>query len=135
MPIPLDGRKKPLDVKVHVKTGAGVDITWADGHASHYDFAYLRDECPCATCNDERAKKEAFATATASPVTGPASFSPLPMFKPKPRAQAASVVGNYAISITFSDGHSTGIYSYDHLRTICPCPECAKAFRSSAGES
>src|SRR5277367_2202306 len=65
MPIPLDPRKKPADVKVHVKSGAGVDITWADGHASHYDFAYLREECPCATCNDERGKKEAFA-ATAS---------------------------------------------------------------------
>jgi DUF971 family protein len=132
MPIPLDFRKKPVDVKVHVKTGAGVDITWADGHASHYEFAYLRDECPCATCNDERTKKEAFAAA--APGGSTASFAPLPMFKPKPRAQAASVVGNYAISISFSDGHSTGIYSYDHLRTICPCPDCAKAFRTAAPE-
>jgi DUF971 family protein len=104
-----------------------VDITWSDGHASHYEFAYLRDECPCATCNDERAKKEGFASA----VGGGSSPNPLPMFKPKVRAQAASVVGNYAISISFSDGHSTGIYSYDHLRTVCPCPECAKAFRAS----
>ena len=128
MPIPLDPRKKPADVKIHVKSGAGVDITWADGHASHYDFAYLRDECPCATCNDERGKKEAFA-ATAAP-SGASAFSPLPMFKPKARAQAASVVGNYAVSISFTDGHSTGIYSYDHLRSICPCPECAKAFRT-----
>ena len=129
MPIPLDARKKPADVKVHVKSGAGVDIIWADGHASHYEFAYLRDECPCATCNDERGKKEAFAAA--APGGASTSFAPLPMFKPKPRAQAASVVGNYAISITFSDGHSTGIYSYDHLRTICPCSECAKAFRTA----
>jgi DUF971 family protein len=128
MPIPLDTRKKPTDIKVHVKTGAGMDITWADGHASHYEFAYLRDECPCATCNDERGKKEAFAAA--SPAGSSATFNPLPMFKPKPRAQSASVVGNYAISISFSDGHSTGIYSYDLLRTICPCPECAKAFRN-----
>ena len=128
MPTPQDPRKKPIDVKVHVKTGAGVDIKWADGHASHYDFAYLRDECPCATCNDERGKKEAFAAAA----PGNAAFNPLPMFKPKPHAQAASQVGNYAISISFSDGHSTGIYSYDHLRTICPCAECANAFRNSA---
>ena len=49
MPIPLDPRKKASDVKIHVKTGAGVDIVWADGHASHYDFAYLREECPCDT--------------------------------------------------------------------------------------
>jgi DUF971 family protein len=125
MPIPLDSRKKPATVKVHVTSGAGVDITWADGHSSHYDFAYLRDECPCATCNDERIRKGAFASA------GPASAAALPMFKPRPRAQAATTVGNYAIQITFTDGHATGIFSYDHLRSICPCTDCAKAFRAA----
>lgn len=123
MPIPLDSRKKPASVKVHVSSGAGVDITWSDGHVSHYDFAYLRDECPCATCNEEREKKRAFAAA------GAASAAALPMFKPKARAQSAKEMGNYAIQITFNDGHSTGIYSYDHLRSICPCADCAKAFR------
>jgi DUF971 family protein len=125
MPIPVDSRKKPATVKVQVTTGAGVDITWADGHSSHYDFAYLREECPCATCNDERIRKAAFASA------GPASATALPMFKPKPRAKAATTVGNYAIQITFTDGHATGIFSYDHLRSICPCPDCAKAFRAA----
>src|SRR5713226_4250313 len=62
MPIPIDQRKKPTAVKIHVKTGAGVDITWADGHSSHFEFAYLRDQCPCATCNDERGKKEVLTT-------------------------------------------------------------------------
>jgi DUF971 family protein len=127
MPIPIDPRKKASNVKLHVSTGAGVDITWADGHESHYDFAYLREECPCATCNDERGKKQTFAAAA------PASSAVLPMFKPKPRAQSATVMGNYAVQIRFSDGHSTGIYSYDHLRSICPCAECAKAFRSASG--
>jgi DUF971 family protein len=128
MPTPLDPRKKPAAVKIHVSTGAGVDITWSDNHASHYDFAYLREECPCATCNDEREKKSNFATA------GPASAAAavLPMFKPKPTAKSANAVGNYAIQFTFSDGHSTGIYSYDHLRTICPCPTCAHSFRHPA---
>jgi DUF971 family protein len=119
MPLPLDQRRKPTSVKVHVSTGAGVDITWADGHSSHYDFAYLREHCPCATCNEERGKKEQLKT----PLSG--HFAPLPMFKPKARAQSAATVGNYAIQISFSDGHSTGIYSYDHLRSICPCPECS----------
>jgi DUF971 family protein len=123
MPIPIDPRKKASNVKIHVSTGAGVDITWADGHQSHYDFAYLREECPCATCNDERGKKQAFAAAA------PAPSAVLPMFKPKPRAQSATVMGNYAVQIRFSDGHSTGIYSYDHLRSICPCTDCAQAFR------
>jgi DUF971 family protein len=124
MPIPIDLRKKALDVKIHVSTGAGVDITWADGHKSHYDFTYLREECPCATCNDERGRRQAFAAAA------PAPSAVLPMFKPKPRAKSATVMGNYAVQISFNDGHSTGIYSYDHLRSICPCAECAKAFRN-----
>ena len=127
MPIPIDPRKKASNVKIHVSTGAGVDITWADGHQSHYDFVYLREECPCATCNDERGKKQAFAAAT------PAPSAVLPMFKHKPRAKSATVMGNYAVQIIFSDGHSTGIYSYDHLRSICPCTECAKAFRATSG--
>jgi DUF971 family protein len=129
VPSPIDQRKKPLNVKVHVKTGAGVDIAWTDGHSSHYDFAFLRDHCPCATCNDERAKKETLVglNLPASPL--------LPMYKPRPRAQAATQVGNYAIQISFNDGHSTGIFSYDYLRTLCPCEECAKAFRDPAAPS
>lgn len=125
MPTPIDQRKKPTAVKVHVKTGEGVDITWADGHSSHFDFAYLREHCPCATCNDQRGKKEAAAAfgLPASPL--------LPMYKPKPRAQSATQVGNYAIQITFNDGHSTGIFSYDYLRSMCPCAACAKAFRET----
>ena len=129
MPTPIDIRKKPKAIKIHVSTGAGIDITWADGHESHYDFPYLRDECPCATCNDEREKKRTLQSS--SPAMNSASV--LPMFKPKARAQAATQVGNYAVQLTFNDGHSTGIYSYDHLRTICPCAECAKTFRAATG--
>jgi prepilin-type processing-associated H-X9-DG protein len=130
MPTPLDPRKKPTSIKIHISNGTGVDITWADGHASHYDFAYLREECPCATCNDAREKKATLGTSAPALLSSPA----LPMFKPKPRAQSATQIGSYAIQINFSDGHSTGIYSYDYFRIICPCAECAKAFRTvSAG--
>jgi DUF971 family protein len=125
MPLPIDARRKPNEIKVHVSTGAGVDIAWSDGHHSHYDFAYLREHCPCATCNDERGKKAALASAMGG---APAA---LPMFKPKPQARAAQAVGNYAIRIDFTDGHATGIFSYDYLRTICPCDACAREFRSS----
>jgi DUF971 family protein len=131
MPIPIDQRKKPTAVKIHVKTGAGVDITWADGHSSHYDFTYLREQCPCATCNDERGKKEAMPVATTNLLSSPL----LPMYKPKPRAQAATQVGNYAVQISFTDGHSTGIFSYDYLRTLCPCEDCGRAFRESPEKS
>jgi DUF971 family protein len=129
MPTPLDPRKKPASVKIHISSGTGVDITWADGHASHFEFAYLREECPCATCNDAREKKASLGTAAVPAIL---SSPALPMFKPKARAQAATQVGSYAIQFNFTDGHSTGIYSYDYLRIICPCAECAKAFRTAA---
>jgi DUF971 family protein len=128
MPIPIDGRRKPASVKAHVTSGAGVDITWSDTHASHYDFAYLREQCPCAMCNDERQKKND-APQPAAPVL---SSPLLPMFKPKLTARAAQAVGNYALQIDFTDGHATGIYSFDYLRTICPCEACAREFRSSS---
>jgi DUF971 family protein len=127
MPEAIDPRKKPKDVKVQISTGAGVDVVWSDDHRSHYDFAFLREECPCATCNDQRMKKQS------APVGGLPSSSVLPMYKPKVTARAAKPLGNYALQFDFSDGHSSGIYSYDHLRAICPCAECARNFRSNAG--
>jgi DUF971 family protein len=131
MPIPIDERRKPAKVKVHVSTGAGVDIAWSDGHASHYDFAYLRKQCPCAMCNDERMKELA-----KGPQTDPVLSSPLlPMFKPKLAAKSAHPVGNYALQIDFNDGHTAGIFSFDFLRTICPCEDCAREHGTASGSS
>jgi DUF971 family protein len=115
----MDQRHRPVDVQVRVSTGAGVDIRWADGHGSHYEFAYLREQCPCAMCNDERAKKAALPAMAAGPA--------LPIFKPVAKARAAKAVGNYAIQIDFTDGHATGIYSFEYLREICSCTECKKS--------
>ncbi|MGA2899881.1 MAG: DUF971 domain-containing protein [Candidatus Acidiferrales bacterium] len=125
MPIPHDLRKKPMDVKVRVSTGQGVEVTWSDGHASRYDFPYLRDHCPCALCNDEREKKARIGT---SPSGASAPSAVLPMFKPRVTAKSAIAVGNYAIQIEFSDSHATGIYSFEHLREICPCEACVREF-------
>lgn len=126
MPIAQDARKKPVSIKVHVSTGEGVEITWSDLHTSRYAFPYLRDNCPCALCNDEREKKS----------KGTASNSPLlPMYKPRVTAKSANPVGNYAIQIQFSDSHATGIFSYEHLREICPCEACERDFRSAAKET
>lgn len=129
MPIPLDVRKKPIDVKVRVSTGEGVEITWSDGHVSRYPFPYLRDLCPCALCNDEREKNARLKAAGGNPATA------LPMFKPRVTAKSANAVGNYALQIQFSDGHSTGIFSYEHLRDICPCEECGREFRAASDKT
>ncbi|MHB8486678.1 MAG: gamma-butyrobetaine hydroxylase-like domain-containing protein [Candidatus Acidiferrales bacterium] len=123
MPIPLDIRKKPINVKVHVSNGAGIDITWSDAHTSHYDFAYLREHCPCATCREVDDKKSSLTEK----ISG--GSAALPLFKPKVTARAAAAVGNYAIQIEFTDGHATGIYSFGYFREICPCEFCVREFR------
>lgn len=105
---------KPTQVKIHVSTGAGMDVDWADGHRSHYEFAYLRDRCPCAVCNDERGRRPTMAGA-----------GELPLYKARVTVRAASPVGHYAVQFDFSDGHATGIYSFAYLREICPCERCA----------
>jgi DUF971 family protein len=121
MSLPVDARTKPVDVKVHVTTGAGMDIAWADGHHSHYEFGYLRDHCPCALCNEEHGHRPQ-----------PAAANPLPLYKPRSGARAASAVGHYAVQFDFNDGHSTGIFSFEYLRQICPCDDCRRG-ASAAG--
>jgi DUF971 family protein len=116
-------RRKPKSIKIHVTTGAGVEIAWMDGHASRYDFPYLRDRCPCAVCNDEREKKDQEKSK---------GMPALPMFKERVTARGAKPVGSYAIQIDFSDNHATGIYSYDYLRSICSCAECVRERGASA---
>jgi DUF971 family protein len=49
------------------------------------------------------------------------------MFKPVLKMLDVEPVGHYAIRILWSDGHSTGIYSFEHFRKICPCPACRNA--------
>ena len=50
--------------------------------------------------------------------------NPLALYKPTLKMTAVEPVGNYAIRIVWSDGHGTGIYSWEHFRRICPCPDC-----------
>lgn len=104
---------------VDISKSSGVTIEWADGHQSRYELQYLRDRCPCAMCG--RAEKKSAA---------PQLSNPLPLYKARARIQDVEQVGHYALRFFWNDGHSTGIYSYDHLRAICPCEECKKAVKS-----
>ena len=46
------------------------------------------------------------------------------MFKATLKMLDVEQVGGYAVKMSWSDGHNTGIYSFDHFRRICPCTEC-----------
>jgi len=119
----------PTSVKVNISTGTGVDIEWKGGHRSSYTFPYLRDACPCATCDEERAKAD--RDPGEPPKLAPGA---LPMFKPAAKPLSAEPVGKYALRFHWNDGHELGIYSWDYLREVCPCAECkaAKAAEKAA---
>jgi DUF971 family protein len=103
---------------IAISKSKGIKIDWKDGHRSEYQLQYLRDKCPCATCTG------AHGTAP-RPETAPAETNnPFQMYKPKLKMLGVEPVGNYAIRINWSDGHNTGIYSYEHFRRLCPCAEC-----------
>ena len=105
---------RPGKVRVDKTGGTGVSIEWRDGHQSHWSFRWLRDACPCATCHEAR-DGEGRAPGVAKPK--PASL--LPMFEAPPRPQEIETVGKYAIKFHWSDGHDSGIYSWDYLRNVC----------------
>ena len=115
----------PKGVKVHLSTGAGLEIDWKDGHHSTYLFKFLRDACPCALCEDERTKAGRKA-GEAEKLT----LETLPMFKPATKALKAEAVGKYALKFSWSDNHDLGIYSWAYLREICPCAECTGTERT-----
>lgn len=84
-------------------------IEWTDGTRRTYAYRELREACPCATCREKRSQPP--PPATALPILSPGEAQPLRLLDMRP-------VGNYAYSITFSDGHDTGIYTFELLRQL-----------------
>ena len=108
---------------IAISKSKGIKIDWKDGHHSEYSLPYLRDECPCASCTGAHGTEP-----NKTDYSKPAAATPFPMFKPALRMLDVEEVGRYAFRIDWSDGHNTGIYTYEHLRKICPCKECNKGY-------
>jgi DUF971 family protein len=102
---------------IAISKSKGIKIDWKDGHTSDYGLMYLRDKCPCATCSGSHG----------TPPRPPEADNPFQMFKPALKMLGVEPVGNYAIRINWSDGHNTGIYSWEHFRRICQCEQCKTA--------
>jgi len=96
-------------VKLSLTPAGRLRIQWSDGQPREYSVRELRDRCPCATCREKRSQPP--PPLTSLTVLSPAELRPLTLLDMKP-------VGNYAYSITFSDGHDTGIYTLELLREL-----------------
>ena len=112
-------------MKLDLKKDRGLAIEWADGTSSYFPIAYLRRLSPSADMKELRKQMDENPLAVL-PSSGAGTGGRI-------EALDAELVGNYAIRITFSDGHQSGIYSWQYLRQIDPDPEKAPPPDQSGG--
>lgn len=86
-------------VDVELERERELRVTYDDGVTCSFPLLLLRRACPCATCRGRReAGEEAYGGSSIAAID-------------------AELHGNWGISISWSDGHSTGIYPWSHLRS------------------
>lgn len=95
-------RNPPTSIKLHREERV-LEIQW-DSEATHRLGAYeLRCDCQCAACVDENTGKRILDIAAVPHDIG---------------VTGAKLVGAYSIRLDFSDGHSTGLFTWDHLHKL-----------------
>jgi ATP-binding protein involved in chromosome partitioning len=93
-------------VQVHAFPNRELGIVWDDEHESYFPGHDLRCSCGCAKCVDETTGRKVLEDDRVPKDVHVTEVHP---------------VGNYGISVRWSDGHETGIYTFARLRQLCPC--------------
>ncbi|MSR27962.1 MAG: DUF971 domain-containing protein [Phycisphaerales bacterium] len=104
----VDESLRPATIELHRQDG--LTVVWSDGVRSSYSVAHLRRMSPSA---EARALREALASNPLTVLPAGTNMGAL-------EALDAELIGNYAVRIRFSDGHATGLYSWQYLRDIDP---------------
>ncbi len=99
--------------QIKLSNPSELSVKWDDGHASIITLRTLRDNCPCAGCKGETVILKSYIPQQAPELPG------------KYALKNAEQVGYYALQLYWGDGHSTGMFTWEHLRSLCECPECA----------
>jgi DUF971 family protein len=95
--------------RIETLPGGALRILWDDGHTAAYTGRDLRLACRCALCEDEWSGERRLEAGGVPPDV---------------EIRAVRPVGRYGLQIDFSDGHNTGIYTFDRLRSLCGCEAC-----------
>ena len=80
-----------------------IGIVWSDGTESYLSGHTVRCACRCATCVDEMTGRKVLQDNRVPQQVHAVEIYP---------------VGNYGVSIRWSDGHDTGIYTFERLRSL-----------------
>ncbi|MGC8643104.1 MAG: DUF971 domain-containing protein [Isosphaeraceae bacterium] len=86
-----------------LQSEAILEVTWPDGQVDQFPYRFLRMACPCASCRDEWTGERIIQEESILADLKLAAMEP---------------VGNYAVQLTWSDGHSTGLYTWEALRRL-----------------
>ncbi|WP_165071735.1 gamma-butyrobetaine hydroxylase-like domain-containing protein [Paludisphaera rhizosphaerae] len=90
----------PTNIRAH-QAEQILEVSWPDGEVHRLPYRYLRAECPCASCRDEW--------------TGERIIQ-IEHVREDVKLEGIEAVGSYAIQPSWSDGHSTGIFTWELLR-------------------
>ena len=90
--------------RIEPRNATEILLAWNNGDEYALPYFELRFHCPCASCVDEHTGKRTLKREQIQPDVRPLSIHP---------------IGRYAIQINWSDRHSTGMYSFEGLATLC----------------
>ena len=90
--------------EISQESNTNLRIVWDDGRVCNYGAVALRRSCPCAQCVNEW--------------TGQRTLKP-EAISDEVEINDVTIVGRYALNFRWSDGHETGIYSFQYLRDLC----------------
>ena len=112
-PTGIRGRASRISAKITIlkaeptqivyESDSELTIAWSDGGESRLQAAQLRRSCPCATCVNEWTGEKILDEKK---IPDDLTFD------------APEIVGRYALTFRFSDGHDTGIFSFEYLRKL-----------------
>jgi DUF971 family protein len=88
---------------IDVSERGEIVIQWPNGPLVTLPAFTVRDACPCASCIEEGTGRKILDPNTIPPDVKPLGIQP---------------VGNYAIQVSWSDGHGWGIYTWERLRRL-----------------
>ena len=97
----MDARLTPVGIAQDGPDQLWID--WNDGHRSTYPVRALRLACRCANCVEEATGRRLIREEDIAPDVRPVRIAP---------------VGRYGIRISWTDGHDTGIHTFEYLRSL-----------------
>lgn len=99
---------RPRDIQ---SIGNELAVKWDDGVESFIPLEALRRGCPCAEC---RGETDILGNVYRKPEDGNEQRLPPDAFQ----LRRIVAVGGYAVQLVWTDGHATGIYSFEYLKRM-----------------